>query len=420
MKSEIEVPEGWELKKLDDLSTIKGRVGWRGYTVDDLRDSGPITLGANNISNSNKIILGNLTHLSKEKYEESPEIFVKRGDILVVQRGSLGKIGFINFNIGEATINPSMILVKNITISNQYLYYYLCSKSIQKRINSFKTQTGVPMISQKQCKNLKILAPPKREQQKIADILSKVDEQIGLIEKIIDKTEELKKGLMQKLLTKGIGHTRFKQTELGEIPEEWEVVKTGDYADITKLAGFEYTKYFNSYKDGGKIIVMRGTNITNNELNLSNIRTIPKETSEKLPRSQLKKGDLVFAYVGTIGPVYLIKETNKFHLGPNTARITVNENIDSQYAFHYFTSHLLKREIFRQISVSAQPSLSMAKIRSFRFVLPKSKDEQKQIASILSKVDEQIQDNKKELKHLHELKKGLMQDLLTGNVRVTT
>ena len=113
------------------------------------------------------------------------------------------------------------------------------------------------------------------------------------------------------------------------------------------------------------------------------------------------------------------KETNKFHLGPNTARITVNENIDSQYAFHYFTSYLLKREIFRQISVSAQPSLSMTKIRSFRFVLPKSMDEQKQIASILSKVDEHIQDNKKELKHLKELKKGLMQDLLTGKVRVS-
>lgn len=64
----------------------------------------------------------------------------------------------------------------------------------------------------------------------------------------------------------------MKQTEIGQIPEDWEVKKLGEISFITKLAGFEYSKYFNSYKDGGDIIVVRGTNITHNRLDLTDIR----------------------------------------------------------------------------------------------------------------------------------------------------
>jgi type I restriction enzyme, S subunit len=319
-------------------------------------------------------------------------------------------VKFVDYEFAVGADGTKIIHANEEKFIPKFLYYQI----LNTKIKSEGYQRHFKYLKDK-----KFLQPPINEQQKIASILLKVDEQIQLTESIINKTEELKKGLMQQLFTKGIGHTAFKQTDVGEIPIDWEIVTLGDYADITKLAGFEYTKYFNSYKDEGEIIVVRGTNITNNELDLSDVKTIPKETSEKLPRSQLKRGDLVFAYVGTIGPVYLIKESNRYHLGPNTARITVDQNIEPQYAFHYFSSYLMKNEIYRQISVSAQPSLSMTKIRSFRFILPKSIEEQKQIASILSKVDEQIQDKRKELKHLHKLLKSLMQDLLTGKVRVS-
>ena len=210
---------------------------------------------------------------------------------------------------------------------------------------------------------------------------------------------------------------RYKQTEVGAIPEDWEVVRLGIYSEITKLAGFEYTSHFNGYKDGGDIVVVRGTNITHNYLDLTDVRTIPKSTSDKLPRSKLNKGDLVFAYVGTIGPVFLIDENDKYHLGPNTARITCKDGLSPQFLFCYFTSDLIHNEIAERISTGAQPSLSMAKIRDFRLLRP-TKAEQRAIAAALSDVDALLAKLDKLIAKKRDLKQAAMQQLLTGQTRL--
>jgi type I restriction enzyme, S subunit len=195
------IPNNWEIKNLEDVALIKGRVGWKGYTVEDLRTSGPLTLGANNISKKNKLDLKNSKFLSMEKYLESPEIMVKEGEILIVQRGSLGKVVIVDRPIGDATINPSMVLLKNIKMNNFFLYYYLCSEFIHRHIGNIQTQTGVPMISQKQCKDFKIIIPTNTEQEKIANVLLKLDFNIEKEKSQLQQLKYLKKGLMQDLLT---------------------------------------------------------------------------------------------------------------------------------------------------------------------------------------------------------------------------
>lgn len=207
----------------------------------------------------------------------------------------------------------------------------------------------------------------------------------------------------------------YKNTEAGLIPSDWEVKKLGDYSFITKLAGFEYTLHFNSYKDEGEIIVVRGTNITHNKLDLSDVRTIPRVTSNFLQRSKLFKNDLVFAYVGTIGPIFLVEEDDRFHLGPNTAKITVNKDLNSMFLFHYFTSSFLKKEIIEHTSVGAQPSLSMSKIRSFKIILP-TKAEQTAIATSLSDADALISSLSTLIVKKRNIKQGAMQKLLQPKV----
>jgi len=196
-----EIPLGWSIKELQEISKIAGRVGWKGYTVKDLTSSGPLTLGANNINPQNKLVLSNVKHLSQEKYKESPEIMVSKNDILIVQRGSLGKIAIIDEEIGEATINPSMVLVKEINMNPDYLYLVLCSKHIQKEISLCQSQTGVPMISQKQIKSFKIPIPPKEEQDEIVNLIYSFDDKINIELSKKRNLDILKKGLMQKLLT---------------------------------------------------------------------------------------------------------------------------------------------------------------------------------------------------------------------------
>ena len=205
----------------------------------------------------------------------------------------------------------------------------------------------------------------------------------------------------------------MKQTEIGWIPEDWEVKKLGSIAFITKLAGFEYSKHFNSYKDGGEIIVVRGTNITNNKLDLTDTKYIPRKVSDFLYRSKLSKGDLVFAYVGTIGPIYLIGENDRFHLGPNTAKIRIEDkDVSTRFIYNYFLSEFIRKEIDDRISVGAQPSLSMTKIRDFSLPLPPL-PEQEAIARALSDADAWIESLEQLIAKKRLIKQGTMQELLT-------
>jgi type I restriction enzyme, S subunit len=200
-KNGIEVPEEWDVVRLETLGTIKGRVGWKGYTVSDLRDTGPLTLGAGNINKENKLDLSEKIHLVEEKYIESPEIMVKKGDILIVQRGSIGKLCLIDEEIGNATINPSMVLLKEIRINAHFLYCYLCSNIVQKQIKDATSQTGVPMISQKQCKDFFIANPQPDEQKRISECLIAAEIQINQEISYLQKLQSIKTGLMQDLLS---------------------------------------------------------------------------------------------------------------------------------------------------------------------------------------------------------------------------
>ena len=113
-----------------------------------------------------------------------------------------------------------------------FLKYLLLSNDFFKYSVSVSMRTGMPKINREELNLYDFLLPTLQEQEKIASILSTVDEQIDNIDGLIEKNKELKKGLMQQLLTKGNGHTRFKKTEIGENPEEWEVKKSSEVFNV--------------------------------------------------------------------------------------------------------------------------------------------------------------------------------------------
>jgi type I restriction enzyme S subunit len=198
-----EIPVGWEVVKLGDISEVKGRIGYRGYTKLDLVEEGKgaLAIGGAQITKQNKLSFSKAVYLNWEKYEESPEIKVEVGNIVFAQRGTLGRVALINFLPEKATINPSMVLIKNIDCNERFLFYYLCSTNVQNIVSQISTSTAVPMISQKQIKNFNIGMPSFQEQQKIATILGSVDEKLATLSEKKETYQELKKGLMQQLLT---------------------------------------------------------------------------------------------------------------------------------------------------------------------------------------------------------------------------
>jgi type I restriction enzyme, S subunit len=203
-----EIPEHWKVSRLKYHSEIKGRIGFRGYTVKDLVEpnEGALTLGATHITRWGKINLTNPVYISWEKYYESPEIMLSRGNILIVQRGSSsGKIGYISEEIGPATINPSLVVIKNMSFDSKYINFLLKSDGIQKLFTSILGNTAIPMISQEQIGEIPICIPPPQE---IKDILKHLNHQIlsfdqmeSSLKKQINKLNEYRTAIITEAVT---------------------------------------------------------------------------------------------------------------------------------------------------------------------------------------------------------------------------
>lgn len=192
--------------------------------------------------------------------------------------------------------------------------------------------------------------------------------------------------------------------------EDWEERKLGDISDVTKLAGFEFTKYV-TYSDEGEVIALRGLNVKNGKLVLDEVKYIDGSDFSKLNRSRLYKDDILFTYVGTVGELAVVPEDDKYYLAPNVARIRMNEGANP-----LFVSQLMNDKIFYNkiilplIATSSQPALSMENVRKFTLMMPKI-EEQDKIAVFLGILDNLIFLHQRKLDLLKETKKGFLQKM---------
>lgn len=220
MGKDVEVPEGWEEKTFSKLGSVLSGFAFKSKLFSDNRSDFPL------------IRIRNLLNHSTETFysgEYQKEYVVENGDILI---GMDGEFHTVKWSGDKALLNQRICkVIPDPTLLDHAFSFYTMSKEIPK-INHKTASTTVKHLSTKDVKNIKILLPPLPEQKKIASILSSVDEAIVKTKAIIDQTKKLKKGMMQELLTRGIGHTKFKQTEIGEIPESWEVSTIGDACEI--------------------------------------------------------------------------------------------------------------------------------------------------------------------------------------------
>lgn len=187
--------------------------------------------------------------------------------------------------------------------------------------------------------------------------------------------------------------------------KEWKDVELGDISLITKLAGFEFTKYI-EYKEEGEIIALRALNVKGGSLNLENIKRIDKNISDSLTRSKLFKNDILITYTGTVGEVAIIKENDKFHLAPNVAKITIQDGFNPYFYFSYFRSENFKKQIENYSGGSTQTTIPMKNIRQLKVPIVPIK-EQEAIAKILSDLDNKIEVNNKINQRLEEMAQSI-------------
>ena len=263
---------------------------------------------------------------------------------------------------------------------------------------------------------IEILSPPLPEQKKIASILTSVDEVIENTQKQIDKLQDLKKATMDELLTKGIGHTEFKDSELGKIPKSWKITSLGNLGEFAKgkgiskddisNTGLPCIRYAEIYTDYNYVIKQFKSFISKNKVSTT---------------KRLKKNDIVFAGSGEtvedIGKSVAFLYECEAYVGGDAIVFSPIDVIDSTFLSYQLNDDIRRIQLRKLGQGSSIVHIYSSSLKHLRVCLP-SLNEQRKIASVLTSLGKLIEDKRNKLLQTQSLKKSLMQDLLTGKVRV--
>ena len=304
---------------------------------------------------------------------------------LVGRVGAVGSVQKINEPVW-ASDNTLTLIVNESLVDFNFMEFLLTTMNLA----NYATKTAQPLLTQTILRKLEIDLPPLSEQHKIAAILSSVDEAIEKTETIIEQTEKVKKGLMQQLLTKGIGHTKFKKTEIGEIPEEWEVRRLEEICEI---------RYGKSPK-GVKV-------------EYSDYPIMGTSGHVGYAKEFLFSGPMILVgRKGTIDkPIYI--ERDCWIIDTAYGLFADQTKVSLKWLYYFLTSY----DLASLNEATGVPSLNRNSLYSIKVPLP-SLNEQNKISNILTSIEQKIETEKEKLSIINEIKKGLMQSLLTGKVRV--
>ncbi|MFY4859589.1 restriction endonuclease subunit S [Aliarcobacter butzleri] len=412
------LPKGWNVAVLQDLkgenknSFIDGDWIEAPYIAENgvrLIQTGNIGIG--------RFINKNKKYISEESFTELNCKEVKENDILICRLAEpVGRSCIVpSIEKSLTAVDITIFRPDNKRVNSKFINYFLNYEPQLAKANNLASGTTRKRISRSNLGKMEIPLPPLEEQTKIADILSTVDKKIASVEENINATEELKKGLMQKLLTEGISHTEFKDSELGRIPESWEIKSL--------------SKVCNKVVDKNKDLLY--LNVLTNSANLGIISQNEYFDREIVTEKNLvnyfvvNKFDYIYnPRISINAPCGPINQCKKYENGIVSPLYTVfrieKDSINNDYLEFYFLSNHWNKYIKDNSNKGARHdrmSISDKLFFSMPIFIPPL-EEQKQIAEILSTVDKKIENLKEKKLFFEELKKGLMQKLLTGEVRV--
>lgn len=399
----------WTAKKLGEVTDIYGG-GTPRRSVPEYWGNDVPWLTMEDTHSLN--VMGTVQYISNQGLQNSNAQLVPAGSVNLSCTASVGNVT-IN-RIPLATNQQFNSFHPHDELLPEFLAYELMYR--KNEIKNLGGTTTIPFITKTSISNFQINVPTIDAQKKIAMILSSVDEVIQKTDLIIRKSEELKSGLMNELLTKGIGHKKFKKTKLGEFSEDWEIVEMnqithnitdGKHGDCRNETDSGY--YFISVKD-----------IHDGQIDYKNARQITKVDFEDThKRTKLEAGDLLLTNSGTIGRMAVIPDleiTTRTTFQKSVAIIKPDTYKVNVYYMMYALAMVL-RSLKIASSGSAQVNLLLKDLRSYKIPLP-SLNEQKQIADVMTQCDFKIAHEKEHKNKLTILKSGLMNDIFNQKVQI--
>jgi type I restriction enzyme S subunit len=415
--------DGWEKKRLDECGMLVSgstpststRSFWNGEIV---------WVTPNDLSKLNTPYLHNSERRITEKgLRGCSAHLLPAGSLVVSSRAPIGYVAIAE--VPFCTNQGCKALAPGSAFYPEFVYYnVLFNIDTVKRLGE---GTTFAEISKAALSRVELSFPTAMaEQTRIAEILSTVDRAIEQTEALIAKQQRIKTGLIEDLLTRGIDEQgnlrseethRFKDSPLGRIPVEWEInTLNGCVRDGSPIC-YGILMPGTGSDDGIPVIKVKdisGGQILQNQLLL----TDPKIDSH-YRRSRLRMGDLLLSIRGTTGRIAIVPpELEGANITQDTARVRLKEVHSKQYFYFLLQSMEVQDQIQLHALGQAVKGINIAEVRNISFALP-GKHEQRLIAERLSKVEGSVSMTSRQLRKLRSLKTGLMQDLLTGRVRVT-
>lgn len=366
--------------------------------------------------------------ISNEKFEElvKGNCLPQYGDVLFSKDGTIGKTFVYKQNQSIVLLSSiAIIRLRQENFSPDYCTQYLQSPLFYQQLENAKSGSAIKRVVLKDIKELKLPTPPLPEQQRIAAILTSVDEVIEKTQAQINKLKDLKTGMMQELLTRGVGvdgkpHTEFKDSPVGRIPKGWEVVPLSSLAIAKGLqtGPFGGQLHAEEYTEKGIPVIMP-KNMKSNNVSVQNIARIPEDKAIELSKHRVTEGDIVFSRRGDIGRFVLInKESEGWLCGTGSLRARLNKvTILPLYLASYLTLDLVIEWLNNNAVGQTMLNLNTSILGELPVVLP-SIHEQELIANSIESIDRRLGILSNKLTKIQDTKKALMQDLLTGKVRV--
>ena len=366
----------------------------------------------------NKIDVDSCKRISDKDYETLVRNGCKpvEGDVLFSKDGTVGICFPFNQKSDLVLLSSIAILRPKKILDPTFVSQYLKSDFGKKQVIGLKTGTALSRITLEKLKYIKIPIPSLPEQQKIAKILSDTDSLIESLDKLITKKKNIKQGLMQTLLTRGIGHTKFKKTEIGEIPEEWGTAIASDIYYI--VTGTTPSTAVKEYWDQGKIEWFTPKDLRYVGASFSIFTSERKITEKAMTENSLTLLPLNSIVLSTRAPVG--------YVGINTKEATFNQGckglvpkqpeiVDTR--FHAFYISHISNLLNTLSGGSTFKELSKETLGNITLPLPEN-GEQQEISNILSDADKEIEVLEQKRDKYKMLKTGMMQQLLTGGIRV--
>jgi type I restriction enzyme S subunit len=421
-----EIPDGWQYSTVGSVSTNDGDYG-SSASARDYHPDLPRYVRITDIQQDGTLDQESRTSIT---FEEADGHLLEEGDIVFARSGAtVGKTYLYDPDDGVCAYAGYVIKyqIDSSKADPHYVHYWTKSPLYWRRVERTLRKGAQPNINASEYRGFELLLPPLPEQRRIADVLDTVDRAIQETDAVVRKQEQVKTGLLQDLLTRGLnadGRLRdperepevFRETELGILPREWT---TARFDEVAKLRhGFQFRSYH--FSERGYPVVKIKNVAEDGTLDLSEVSLIPKEKADEFQDVELFEGDLLMSLTGNIGRVVKVPEVNgrlfqNYRVGRFSPRDS--QKLSKDFLELVLSSSLLSEQVRRKSNKTAQANIGKGEFLETHLPIPPL-HEQRKIAKRVQAQTKTIQGEKAYRGKLQSLKTGLMQDLLTGRMRV--